>query len=399
MAPNSALEAYFEERNLLSEVSFNGRLETDIGDVYDAWQLLPANERAEVDVDFNEINSLTTEHAMTTFVTEAKYLGVDLGDEFSREGGHDKAFSVFLRNPDLFARVLQIVDADERSSKFWQKRNDLPPIDLHFDQDTLDRLADALRYFFRESEGRGHNCFVETCEREEFVYFFCYLENHGRADLVFGNDDKPIKVAQRRAFEVIFVITPSGHSLDILYEGKRRTVKTLETLFARIVLGFDLPERRDETVYELNGLNDRRFIWNHDPSSRITGIAVKALKFAAIGGIKRRKTLEADPSRGREDIYDFMESDFETGQAPYRPDGKPPLAAFNIIQARIQVTFQPVPRRKIPTKTFSISFPNGCSLGHEGQDAAIREMLRLSGIEQQPAPSNQRELVGSASTG
>ena len=83
--------AYFQGGGLLGDVSFDGRDETDIDAVYDAWQALPATERATVDGDLSEIDTLATGDCVTTFVQEAKYLGVTLGEEFSRGGGyHDK---------------------------------------------------------------------------------------------------------------------------------------------------------------------------------------------------------------------------------------------------------------------------------------------------------------------
>src|SRR2546430_1504008 len=86
MAPNKSLDTYFKLRSLLSEISFDSRQETDIDDVYDAWQALPSQQRAQVDLDFSEIDSLATEEGISTLIREAKYLGVGLGEEFSREG-------------------------------------------------------------------------------------------------------------------------------------------------------------------------------------------------------------------------------------------------------------------------------------------------------------------------
>ena len=400
MAPNAALEPYFKGRGLLEQVSFEGRSETDIDEIYDAWQALPSSQRAAVDVDFSEIDSLSTEEAMATLVAEAGYLQVELGDEFSREGGfHDKAFSVFLHHRDLFDRALQLVGADDHPTRYWYKRNDLPDLRVPTDDDTVATLGSTLRYYFKQAEGRGHVCVVEPCQREDSTYFFCYLEDFARADQVFGAGDRLEKTHRRPAFGVIFVVSPSRHSLDVYYEGTRKTVKTLETIFSRVVFGFDLPERRETTVFELNALKDRAFPFLYDPPSGITGVVVKQLIFSAIGGIKRQTMSRADTSRSRYAVYDFMDEIFDTTGAASAASEKLPLAAFNIIQARLQVSLQPIPRRRTPTRTFSISFPNGCSLGHDGQDAVIRDMLRLSGIEQRPTPGNQRELVGSTSAG
>src|SRR6187200_2999847 len=87
MASNTYLDAYFKQKGVLTKVSFDGRSETDIDEIYDAWQALPSVQRGELDIDFSEINALATEDAVATLIKEAKYLGIELGEEFSRVGG------------------------------------------------------------------------------------------------------------------------------------------------------------------------------------------------------------------------------------------------------------------------------------------------------------------------
>lgn len=395
---NHLLATYFHQRGLLQEIVFEDRAETDIDAIFDAWQSLPANQRADADADFSEVDSIATDEAMTILAQEAKYLGVAIDDvRVGDEGFHDTAMTVFLNHHELFARVHQLADASERSPRYWYRRNDLPEVIISEDEDTVARLGLSLRYYFKEAEGRGQVCVVEPLRREGSVYFFCYLEDFGRTDIGFGDGDSLQRHHNRPAFEVMFVVTPEQRSLETFFAGSRKTVDHLQKLFFRTLFGFDLPERKDETVYELNGLKDRNFAFVYDPLSGITNVVIKHLRFAGIAGIKRRLTLEGDPSRTRQDVHDFMDDVFDTSGVSASTTAKLPLAAFNIIQARIQVAFEPLPRRRRPTKTFNVSFPNGCSLLHEGQDAAIRQMLRLSGIERQPPASPQKALVGQAS--
>ena len=53
-----------------------------------------------------------------------------------------------------------------------------------------------------------------------------------------------------------------------------------------------------------------------------------------------------------------------------------------VTQVGIVVTFAASATRKKPqTRTFDISWPNSCSLKHDGNDKIIRQMLVDSGLE------------------
>jgi len=45
--------------------------------------------------------------------------------------------------------------------------------------------------------------------------------------------------------------------------------------------------------------------------------------------------------------------------------------------------FEDEPGKRSGSKTFNVTYPNFCSLNHEGRDNLIRKMLVASGIEPQ----------------
>jgi hypothetical protein len=398
MCSNAHLEAYGQQLGIWSEVSFQGRKETDVDDIYEAWQLLPPRQRAQVDVDLSEINALATEVGATCLAREAARVGIDLGPAFEEHPGgfHDKAFFVFLHHRNLFDHVVPLVTADELPARYWEKRNDLPPVVVKTDLQTVESLASVIRSYFKDREGRGHTCIPETIERDGATYFFCYVEDYARVEMVVGEDGKLNRsLITGATFEVIFVVSRERNSFDTYFHGPKATTRDLQSLFTRAVFGFDLPTTRPKAAYELEAIKWRSFVWVIDPAGEIASVAVKTMTFTSVGGLKRRKTLEADLSRSRLDIYDYIEADFDTGQGH---SDKPPLVAYRVTKVRLQVLFHPLPgKRRPPSKTFTISYPNGCSLGLEGRDGAIREMLRRSGVERRPAPTKQRVLVGNGS--
>jgi len=58
-----------------------------------------------------------------------------------------------------------------------------------------------------------------------------------------------------------------------------------------------------------------------------------------------------------------------------------PLTQMAVTQVGIKVTFGHNPKaRKPSSRSFDISWPNSCSLKHDGRDLIIRKLLADSGI-------------------
>jgi hypothetical protein len=82
--------------------------------------------------------------------------------------------------------------------------------------------------------------------------------------------------------------------------------------------------------------------------------------------------LEADPTSNKHAIYDLLD----------KVAKGIPLRQTAVTQVGIKVTFASDPTsRKARTCSFDISWPNSCSLTHDGRDLIVRKMLADSGIE------------------
>lgn len=162
-------------------------------------------------------------------------------------------------------------------------------------------------------------------------------------------------------------------TLDIYVKGGRSTVPDLQEIFATTILKSTLPpDAKEERVYDLNPLKDRQFAFVYGPVSGIKDVAVRKLRFTVHPGRTRRIILEADPTENRKALYDLLD---EVARAI-------PPSRTSITQASIKVTFSAAPGdRRSKTRTFDVTWPNSCSLGHDGRDAIIRQMLIDSGIE------------------
>lgn len=391
---NAYLERYFHEGGLLLDVDFSALDEMEVDPIYEAWQGLPAADRVRVDDELGNVDELATTEGIRTFVGQAAVVAAELDAVFANAGAlHDKAILAFLDHPELFFRSLQFVQTDTLPERNWFKRRDLPEVFPRTDQDTKTELENNLKYYFTEAEGRGHSCDVECYQRDEFWYYYAYPEDYGGA-LIEWSDEGRKRSLHRPAFEIVFLVCPNQATLDIYYNGSVKTKRDLQTLFGRIVLGIELhPDRKSEQLYDLNRLKSRAFQFVFDrPTSGITDVTIHKLRFTGLGGIKRRVTLEADAARARFAAYDFLDDVFDS--SPQTTAGKAPLplAAFNVTQAQIRVKFYPLQGRRTPTRSFNLTYPNGCPLKYDGKDLTIRQMLLQSGLEI-PSGSSPPRLI------
>jgi hypothetical protein len=79
-------------------------------------------------------------------------------------------------------------------------------------------------------------------------------------------------------------------------------------------------------------------------------------------------------------IYDELGRLFSTEKDQQQTD-RFPLALAQVQRVELRAYFMRGPGRRRPTRTFYLSYPNGCNLDHEGRDAILREILISSGIE------------------
>jgi hypothetical protein len=75
-----------------------------------------------------------------------------------------------------------------------------------------------------------------------------------------------------------------------------------------------------------------------------------------------------------------MDETLDTG-TPHSQGNRIPLSLADVKRAAITAYFVPSGRRRRPSKTFYVGYPNYCNLKHEGQDLILRKMLIDSGIE------------------
>ena len=380
LAPNALLERYFRDRGLLTDLDIASLPETKIDTVFEAWMALPSKQTAEVDSDFALVDLLADEQGIQAILDEAGFHDLGLVSAFEElPGFQDKALLAFLEHRGIVEVAARFREADRLPNSYWVRRREgVPAGDPRDDEETCAELAHALASYFRLKEGRGRECQVDVYRRGEHFYYFGFPEDYGRAELEYI-EGKLERRAQRPVFHVVFVFDPQQRTLDTFFRGAKKTRLELETIFGRVILGAELAPAKDERVYDLNAFKKRDVKFVYDPASGIQDVRVKLLRLSLIGGGARRLTMEADPQEGRGAVYDLLDAAFR--DAGNGVGISLPLGLTNVTRVGIEVLFSRDGRRGRPTKTFYLTYPNGCTLKHDGRDAALRRMLIDSKIE------------------
>jgi hypothetical protein len=307
--PNHLLKEFFDRKLQLRRIEWLSLGETEIGLVYDAWQILPPNERQEVEGAFQSIHEMACEAGVRVLVEEGQFHGINLAAELDiLDGYYHKAMYAYLRHEGIFRVALYFISADSLPSRSWLRQKGLPQKTPANSVEAVRSLADGLSEFYRETQGRGHRCTVETYLRGgRQHYFFAYPDDY--TDTFIGHDDQGqlIKRPQKRAFENVFVYAPQQGTLDLYAQGDRGMKARLVYIFATSILNENPPpEQPGAHPFELNGLRGREFAFPTDPEDGIEEVRVMRMRLS-IGNRKRRIILEADPQGGRQGIYDMME--------------------------------------------------------------------------------------------
>lgn len=382
--PNALLARYFHEWEVFGELDFAAMKEGKPDALFDAWLALPDGPRNEMDAELRDIFALCCEKGFLAILDEARWqLREDpeaitqLVEELSALPNHfERAMVTFLEHKEFWKGASRFYHADTLS--YWRKRKNLPHRPAAVDEANIQQLADLIRNYFHHTEGRGKNCVVEPYRRGERDYFFCYPEDHSQRSIEWVDgkfDPRP----HNPAFEVVYVYSQKEGSLDLNFRGARKAVEALQSMFATAILKLDElpPDPKDERVYDLNPLGQKRFDFTYAVGSGIENVAVKKLRLSSRAKRGDRITLEADASQDPDAVYMLLDT---IGKAV-------PLHLYNVTQVELAASVVVDPDKPAKSITIRIGHPNSCSLKYDEVDLKLRDMLEASGIE----PKEQEE--------
>lgn len=376
--PNALLARYFSDRGCLADLDFSALKEAASDELFDAWMGLPESVRKEMDAQFREVYALSCDKGFQAILDELAWrLGADpdvfaaLVARYSVLPNHyHRAMSAFLEYPECWRGATLFYHAD--TLPYWRKRKNMGHALAAVDVDSIRRLAEGIRTYFRTVEGRGNNCVVEPYRRGDLDYFFAYPEDYSRQSVEWVDGEFDVR-PHNPAFEVVFVYSQKDGTLDVNLPGPKKALEPLQGIFAESILklGGLPPDPEDTRVYQLNCLRDRDFRFVYDPASGIERVTVRKLRLSARVGDRHRLILEAGDTGDPDAIYGLMDT---LGRAV-------PLHLYDVTQVELGVLVSEVAGARPRRVTVRITHPQSCSLKYDERDLKLRAMLVDSGLE------------------
>jgi hypothetical protein len=385
--PNVLLKRFFQGHSVFDTLDFSALSETKPDVFFDLWLKLPEGQRNTMEAEFRDIFEMSCEKGFRAILDEALWhLSPEADplaystfvDKLAALANHfERVMVTFLDHQQFWKGATRFHHAD--SLPYWRKRKHLGHLAAAVDPGSIQALANLIRNYFHQTEGRGNNCVVEPFRRGELDYFFAYPEDYSQQSIEWVDgafDCRP----HNPAFEVIFVYSQAEGSLDLNFRGSYKAIEPLQSMFCNAILKLQElpPDPKDQRVYELAPLMQKSFDFNYDLGSGIEKVTVKKLRLSSRSKKGERIALEADTSENVNAVYDLLD----------KVNGALPMHLYYITQVELAVS---VAEGDKPAKvvTVRITHPNSCSLKYDELDLKLRDMLSASGIE----PREPAELI------
>lgn len=148
-------------------------------------------------------------------------------------------------------------------------------------------------------------------------------------------------------------------------------VEDLQQLFAESILHIDelSEDQQDIRIYDLKPLLTPEFRFHWKPEWAIEDAQLIKLRLTRRFS-KQRVIFEAGRGNGSEEVYELLDS---WGEAENLDD-------FFVTQAEVRVRYQ-ADAGKVRSCSFTVTWPNYCSLKPDTLGKHLQEMLVMSGIE------------------
>ncbi|MGD9671453.1 MAG: hypothetical protein AB7U75_20790 [Hyphomicrobiaceae bacterium] len=389
-APAALLRQYCENQGILEGFwcgsGKNIDAEAFIQAVHDEQPEGSENEKKglfrRVTAHFHSVDELAGKGFTLGLLNEAEHVGdFEAVTALKAQRSHlAKAFWATLNRPQLIPNASILAEVDALPSGAWLKRKSLPIRGLPVDDIAVQDLQDALITFFTRRERRGENCKIDCLRRGNEEIFFAYAEDHPQTD-VFWQQGSLTQQTLSPSFKLIFKHRDKAGTLDIYTEGDRNLVPDLQQIFAKTVIGDDVPRYPppDDIVYDLSRLLEPGFQFEHSPDLGIRDVRVTKMRFRIKGLPWRRFLVEANTGKHPDALADMVSrltAEFETDE-------------LDLDQVWIKVLFL---RRgndvRDRSPSFCITAPNSLRVQQNEFGDRINEMLRQSGIETAP-PDNE----------
>lgn len=325
---------------------------------------LEGKQQKEIDLDFAEVNDLTTGQATFLLVEYGKESGITFPEEFDESySQYDKSMWFYLNERDVFNRVYQEYEFQDMAG--WKHVRAVKK-EISDPQEKAEKLSSALSGHIFSKQYRGKNCYVRTYPQEKCIYFIAYPEDYAIAEMQYDGKKEPNKLFIKPVDRIFFMYEPNTGRMGVKAKGGKTKIQEYQRLFNSIVLeDFNLLD--NDRIFDLNKLKDQSFTFDSPSEYRVKYVKVKSIVIKTIDG-KMRLTIDVFDSdkKGMDEIHEMI----KRLQLSYD--------TFFISQAVIKVQFHETGiYRSKDSATVRLNWPNSHNLASKPLDNRVKDLLKI----------------------
>jgi hypothetical protein len=388
-APRNWLRRYFEHEGVLSDFDWNSVGKNKIDPLNKAFLALDDALRERMVADFRNIAMLATASGKLAIIDEAAFHGEVEGFPEklgSLEDFYACAFWTYFERPKYWDGAVFFAAADGKPKRYWRSRINMPALARAPTQADADALGSAVGRLFKEREGRGGCCTVHLYKRDNREHYFLYPKDHRQTSIEYETSGEMTKRPYNPAFEIIMIHDDEARTLDVWHHGSSDCVKDLQILFARTVLGAEIPRQspRDTRIYDLENFLRRDFELRPSPELGIRRISVRKFRAQVLGDQKHTIRIDLGAECPDHVLFDRLEG---------ATAGIPP-ALIHVSLVGITAEFELRDGEEVNRESnFEITWPNSCTLESGGDDALLRRLLQENEIVPRSPQNEDRDAA------
>lgn len=379
--PNSLLKQWFHDHVPGPfDISWDTLKENDVNEMIIHLDELPSSARRDAEIDLRTIRSFANEAGMRAIEDTARIHGVhDLTSRIP-EGLNlnGRAMWVRLHEWEILHAATTLLHLEEAT--FWRKRTGVPA-NVTIAADAGKRLGNVVCNFFRE-EGRGQQVTVETLQNAGIDYMVVQPDDFVRGENTHDDQGRLATVSIRPTVDIIFAYDRHAGTFELCANLPKAHKERLETIFASVVLGWQLPAYDDECGYQIDHLKNPNTRLLTDPVDQIQ-VRIEEIKIYN-PSTGRRISTDVNKRDETDTIHRAIDEELRSLQEV--------LSNFGVNSIGIKFNFPATRYARAGSRIIRIT-PGSCNLRSLTSDRAeiVQKHLRMWGVDD--ASSDKSNLV------
>lgn len=248
--------------------------------LFNALLELPNDQKRDIQLLLRTFLSLKEDCHLKVLLEELRDHNPELVHEWAKvKTKLDKVIWTYLNARAAFQEAVIFVRADDLAkSMYWRKWQGVSCGQFSAGDDRIDALKHSL-IDHHSGEFRGDACEIHHYTRKNGAeYLFAYLPNWPENFMVFNREGELESLDLPTAFSILYVLTPSTGSLEIIASGGQSAQLELRRRFYQAMTQTEVEDLDPERpTYSLDHLLEEGFDFTGQDSAKVERVEVSRL--------------------------------------------------------------------------------------------------------------------------